>query len=102
MRVVLYRETEVPRRAAARQLDHVFPAAKELDHQEREVRKMVGIRLHCREEELLERLAVRLAGERGAALGGELDNPGPLGGCAHDAPAHRELLRLKEPRGHAV
>ena len=80
MRVVLDSEAEVAGRRCIGLDEHILAGPHELDDREREIGKVIGIFLPLREEEFVECLRVRIGGQRGALLRGQLDDAVPAFG----------------------
>ena len=100
--VVLHGQAEVAGRNLVRLHQHVLAGPHQLDHGQREVGKVLGVLLLLRQQKVVERLRVRLGGQRGAQPRGQLDNAVPALGRAHDAANGGHAGLLEGPRDDAV
>jgi hypothetical protein len=90
--VILHRETEVSRRNFARAFEHILAGADKFNHGERDVGEVIGIGRLAPQQEIVQRFGIGLRGELSAFCGGQLHDPIPALGCAHDTAQGRNVL----------
>ena len=92
VRVVLYREAEVADRRLARLLDHIFACAHRLHDCQRQIGKAKRIGFVAADEEVFERVRIRVGRQVVAEVRGDFLDAVPAFGRAHHAPQAGEIL----------